>query len=51
MEEYLKKRDSKAMRKSQHNKILKEGKDDDSYLSDAFEWSTHFIQAHNTTCQ
>jgi len=34
---YLKKRDEKAKRKSQKKKLIKEGKDDDSYLSEAFE--------------
>lgn len=38
MEDYLKKRDTKAIRKRDHKKMLKEGRDDDSYLSDAFEW-------------
>lgn len=38
MGEYLRKRDAKAGRKSSHKKLLKEGRDDDSYLSDAFEW-------------
>ncbi len=37
MEEYLKKRDTKAIRKNKLKKMLKEGRDDDSYLSDAFE--------------
>lgn len=35
--EYLRKRDKKAIRKSEKNKLIREGKDDDSYLSDAFE--------------
>jgi len=37
MGEYLKKRDAKADRKTNHKKLMKEGRDDDSYLSDAFE--------------
>lgn len=37
MEDYLKKRDVKAIRKSDHNKTVKEGQDEDSYLEDAFE--------------
>jgi ribosome biogenesis protein BRX1 len=35
--EYLRKRDKKAIRKSEKKQLIKEGKDDDSYLSDAFE--------------
>ena len=35
--EYVKKRDKKAMNKSEKNKLEREGKDDDSYLSDAFD--------------
>ena len=37
MEEYIKKRDAKAMRKSDLKKLEKEGRDEDSYLEDAFE--------------
>lgn len=37
MEGYLKKRDLKAIRKSNTKKLIKEGQDEDSYLSDAFE--------------
>jgi len=36
MGEYLKKRDAKAERKNTSKKLIKEGQDDDSYLSDAF---------------
>ena len=37
MEEYIRKRDAKAMRKSDLKKLEKEGRDEDSYLEDAFE--------------
>ena len=37
MGEYLRKRDAKAVRKTKKKKLMKEGQDDDSYLSDAFE--------------
>ena len=37
MGEYIRKRDQKASRKSDKRKLEKEGRDDDSYLSDAFE--------------
>ena len=37
MLEYLKKRDQKAIRKRDVKNMIKEGKDDDSYLRDAFE--------------
>jgi len=37
MGEYLRKRDAKAERKTNHKKLMKEGRDDDSYLSDAFD--------------
>ena len=40
MGEYLRKRDAKAERKTNHKKLMKEGRDDDSYLSDAFDWKT-----------
>ena len=40
MYEYLRKREEKADRKKNHKKLMKEGRDDDSYLSDAFEWMT-----------
>ena len=35
--DYLSKRDEKAERKRGKTKLVKEGRDDDSYLSDAFE--------------
>ena len=37
MEEYIKKRDEKAIRKGTLKKLQKEGQDEDSYLEDAFE--------------
>ena len=37
MHEYLRKREAKAERKQNHKMLMKEGRDDDSYLSDAFE--------------
>jgi len=37
LNEYVRKRDVKAGRKTKKNKMIKEGKDDDSYLSEAFE--------------
>jgi len=43
MESYLRKRDGKAERKQDIKKMLKEGRDDDSYLSDAFEWYSRLV--------
>lgn len=37
MGQYLKKRDIKAERKSELKQLMKDGRDEDSYLSDAFE--------------